>query len=91
MACSIFGDHGIPQLNRIKLANCIGRAGKKAGRLIKTLWREILREGLQPEPAEQRSDFEALVQACEELGVEHEARTGHKAVQHVKIRRGSTR
>ena len=38
----------------------------------------------------QRSDFEALVQACEELGVEHEARTGHKAVQHVKIRRGST-
>jgi hypothetical protein len=25
----------------------------------------------------QRSDFEALVQACEELGVEHEARTGH--------------
>jgi hypothetical protein len=38
----------------------------------------------------QRSDFEALVQACEELGVEHEARTGHKAVQHVKIRRGGT-
>jgi hypothetical protein len=33
---------------------------------------------------------EALVQACEELGVEHEARTGHKAVQHVKIRRGGT-
>jgi hypothetical protein len=28
--------------------------------------------------------------ACEELGVEHEARTGHKAVQHVKIRRGFT-
>jgi hypothetical protein len=23
----------------------------------------------------QRSDFEALVQACEELGVEHEGRT----------------
>jgi hypothetical protein len=38
----------------------------------------------------QRSDFEALVQACEELGVEHEARTGHKPVQHVKIRRGIT-
>jgi hypothetical protein len=38
----------------------------------------------------QRSDFEALVQACEELGVGHEARTGHKAVQHVKIRRGGT-
>ena len=38
----------------------------------------------------QRSDFEALVQACEELGVEHEARTGRKAVQHVKIRRGGT-
>jgi hypothetical protein len=38
----------------------------------------------------QRSDFEALVQACEELGVEHEAQTGHKAVQHAKIRRGST-
>ncbi len=38
----------------------------------------------------QWSDFEALVQACEELGVEHEARTGHKAVQHVRIRRGST-
>jgi len=32
----------------------------------------------------------ALVQACEELGVEHEARTGHKAVQHVKIRRCGT-
>ena len=28
MACSIFGDHGIPQLNRIKLANCIGRVEK---------------------------------------------------------------
>jgi len=26
-------------------------------------------------PRSQRSDFEALVQACEELGVEHEART----------------
>ena len=38
----------------------------------------------------QRSDFEALVQACEELGVEHEARTGHKAVQHMKIRRWGT-
>jgi hypothetical protein len=38
----------------------------------------------------QRSDFEALVKACEELGVEHEAWTGHKAVQHVKIRRGGT-
>jgi hypothetical protein len=36
----------------------------------------------------QRSDFEALIQACEELGVEH-ARTGHKA-RHVKIRRGGT-
>ena len=35
----------------------------------------------------QRSDFEALVQACEQLGVELEARTAHKAVQHVKIRR----
>ena len=32
-------------------------------------------------------DFEAFVQACEQLGVELEARTGHKAVQHVKIRR----
>ena len=39
----------------------------------------------------QRSNFEALVQACEELGVEHEARTGHKAVQHVKIRRAARR
>ena len=29
----------------------------------------------------QRSDFEALVQACKQLGVELEARTGHKAVQ----------
>ena len=38
----------------------------------------------------QRSDFEALVQACKQLGVELEARTGHKAVQHVKIRRGGT-
>src|SRR5438046_10721954 len=28
------------------------KVGGKAGRLIKTLWREILREGLQPEPAE---------------------------------------
>jgi hypothetical protein len=37
-----------------------------------------------------RSDFEALVQACEELGVEDEALTGHKAVQHVKIRRCGT-
>ena len=35
----------------------------------------------------QRSDFEALVQACEELGVEHEARTGHKAVQRVNSAR----
>ena len=33
----------------------------------------------------QRSDFEALVQACKQF--ELEARTGHKAVQHVKIRR----
>jgi glutamate/tyrosine decarboxylase-like PLP-dependent enzyme len=39
----------------------------------------------------QRSDFEALVQACEQLGVELEARTGHKAVQHVKIRRVAAR
>ena len=38
----------------------------------------------------QRSDCEALVQACEELGVEYEARTGHKAVQRVKVRRGGT-
>ena len=38
----------------------------------------------------QRWDFEALVQACEELGVEHEARRGYKTVQHVKIRRGGT-
>src|SRR5436189_933229 len=28
------------------------KVGGKAGRLINTLWREILREGLQPEPAE---------------------------------------
>src|ERR1700704_1459189 len=35
----------------------------------------------------QRSAFEALVQACEQLGVELEARMGHKAVQHMKIRR----
>jgi len=34
----------------------------------------------------QRSDFEALVQACEELGVELKARMGHKAVQYAKIR-----
>jgi hypothetical protein len=39
----------------------------------------------------QRSDFESLVQACEELGVKHEARTGHKAIQHVKIRRCGTK
>jgi hypothetical protein len=39
----------------------------------------------------QRSDFEALVQACEQLGVALEARTGHKAVQHVKIRRVAAR
>jgi aromatic-L-amino-acid/L-tryptophan decarboxylase len=39
----------------------------------------------------QRSDFEALVQACEQLGVELEARTGHKADQHVKIRRVAAR
>ena len=39
----------------------------------------------------QRSDFEALVQACEQLGVELEARAGHKAVQHVKIRRVAAR
>ncbi len=39
----------------------------------------------------QHSDFEALVQACEQLGVEPEARTGHKAVQHVKIRRVAAR
>src|SRR3984893_7980684 len=38
----------------------------------------------------QRSDFEALVQACEEVGVGNEAQTGHKAVQHVKIRRCGT-
>jgi len=38
----------------------------------------------------QRSDFEALVQACEEFGVEHEARTNHKAVQRGKIRRCGT-
>ena len=29
-------------------------------------------------------------QSSEQLGVELEARTGHKAVQHVKIRRGGT-
>ena len=28
------------------------KVGGKAGRLINTLWREILHEGLQPEPAE---------------------------------------
>jgi len=39
----------------------------------------------------QRSDFEALVLACEQLGVELEGRTGHKAVQHVKIRAGAAR
>ena len=49
-------------------------------------WREILRGGLQPETGEPAVDFEALVQACEQLTVELEARTGHKAVQHVKIR-----
>ena len=38
-----------------------------------------------------RSDFETLVQACEELGVELEARTGHKAVLRVKIRRVAAR
>jgi glutamate/tyrosine decarboxylase-like PLP-dependent enzyme len=32
----------------------------------------------------QRSDFEALVQTCEELGVDHEARAGRKTVQIVK-------
>ena len=51
-----------------------------------THWREILREGLQPETAEPATDFEALAQAGEQLAVELEARTGHKAVQHVKIR-----
>jgi hypothetical protein len=39
----------------------------------------------------QRSDFESLVQAREESGVKHEARTGHKAVQHMKIRRYVTK
>jgi hypothetical protein len=39
----------------------------------------------------QRSDFEALVQACERLGVELEARTGHQAVQYGKIRRVAAR
>jgi hypothetical protein len=53
--------------------------------------REILGEDLQPEPAEPAVDFEALVQACEQLAVELEARTGHKAVQHVKIRRVAAR
>jgi hypothetical protein len=48
-------------------------------------WEPVGRHWVSP-----RSDFEALVQACEELGVEHEARTGHKAVQHVKIRRCGT-
>ena len=55
------------------------KVGGKAGRLINTLWREILREGLQPEPSgasgrtsKRRSD-------------------GHKAVQHVKIRRAARR
>jgi hypothetical protein len=33
----------------------------------------------------QLADFEAFVQACEELGVEHEARTAYKAVQRVEI------
>lgn len=35
----------------------------------------------------QRPDFEALVQASEQLGVELETRKGHKAVQHGKIHR----
>ena len=39
----------------------------------------------------QRSVFESLVQTCQESGVKHEARTGHKAVQHVKIRRCGTK
>jgi aromatic-L-amino-acid/L-tryptophan decarboxylase len=32
----------------------------------------------------QRSDFEALVRACEELGVDHDARAGRKTVQTAK-------
>src|SRR5205807_3612600 len=51
------------------------KVGGKAGRLINTLWREIPREGLQPEPAEPAVGLQALVQACDELGVEHEGRT----------------
>jgi hypothetical protein len=39
---------------------------------------------LHPEPAEPAVGLEALVQACEQLGVAPEARTGHKAVQHVR-------
>ena len=39
----------------------------------------------------QRSDFEVFVQAGKELGVELEARTGHKAVQHVKMHRVAAR
>ena len=39
----------------------------------------------------QRSDFEALVRACDQIGVELETRTGHKAGQHVKIRRVAAR
>jgi aromatic-L-amino-acid decarboxylase len=38
----------------------------------------------------QRSDFQALVQACEELGFEHEAQMVRKAVQHEKTRRTGT-
>ena len=33
-----------------------------AGRLIKTLWREILREGLQPEPAEPAVGLRTVLQ-----------------------------
>jgi hypothetical protein len=56
-----------------------------------THWREILREGLQPETAEPAIEFEALAQAGEQLAVELEGPTGHKAVQHVKIRRVAAR
>src|SRR5438094_3801193 len=56
-------------------ARAAALVGGKAGRLINTLWREILREGLQPEPAEPAVGLQALVQACDELGVEHEGRT----------------
>jgi len=55
-------------------------------RLNESLVSEIQKRGIAIPWEKPAVDFEAVVQACEQLAVELEARTGHKAVQHVKIR-----